>query len=376
MKQGTHKIDIFILIPVLLLIFFSIAVVYSASSDYSLSRWNDASYLLKSHIFKVVLSLVVLFVFIKIDYRYVEKFSKFIIFGTIALLIIVLFTSSAVKNVNRWIMFGPMSFQPSDLAKYALIIYVSALLVRKEGYVDNLYKGYLPILLYILTVCGLVALQPNFSTASIIFGTTILLLLTSDVKIKHIIFTIVSLTPVAVLFILSKSYIRARLENFAEYSSTGTAQHQLTQAIIGLGNGGIVGVGSGNSVQKEFFLPESYGDFIFSILGEEYGFIGTAFVVAMFAVILVRGYKVVKNVDDPFGKYLAFGITTIIVSYAIVNMSVASGIFPTTGVPIPFVSFGGTAMLFNSAAAGILINISSNKKQSDVPQSVIMGVNV
>lgn len=376
MKQGTHKIDIYILIPVLLLIFFSIVVVYSASSDYSLNKWNDASYLLKSHLFKVVLSLAVLFFFVKVDYRYVERFSKFIILGTIALLIIVLFTSSSVKNVNRWIFLGTMSFQPSDLAKYALIIYVSALLVRKEGYVDNLYKGYLPILLYILAVCGLVALQPNFSTATIIFGTTILLLLTSKVKIKHIIVTILSLTPVAVLFILSKSYIRARLENFAEYSSTGTAQHQLTQAIIGLGNGGIFGVGSGNSVQKEFFLPESYGDFIFSILGEEYGFIGTVFVVAMFAVILVRGYKVVKTVEDPFGKYLAFGITTIIVSYAIVNMSVASGIFPTTGVPIPFVSFGGTAMLFNSAAAGILINISSNRANSDLNQTVITGVNV
>lgn len=376
MKQGTHKIDIYILIPVLLLIFFSIAVVYSASSDYSLNKWNDASYLLKSHLFKVVLSLAVLFFFVKVDYRYVERFSKFIILGTIALLIIVLFTSSSVKNVNRWIFLGTLSFQPSDLAKYALIIYVSALLVRKEGYVDNLYKGYLPILLYILAVCGLVALQPNFSTAIIIFGTSILLLLTSKVKIKHIIVTIISLTPVAVLFILSKSYIRARLENFAEYSSTGTAQHQLTQAIIGLGNGGIFGVGSGNSVQKEFFLPESYGDFIFSILGEEYGFVGTAFVVVMFAIILIRGYKVVKTVEDPFGKYLAFGITTIIVSYAIVNMSVASGIFPTTGVPIPFVSFGGTAMLFNSAAAGILINISSNRTNTDSNQTVIMGVNV
>jgi cell division protein FtsW len=376
MKQGTHRIDIYLLIPVLLLIFFSIAVVYSASSDYSLSKWNDAGYLLKLHLIRVVLSLVILFLFVKIDYRIVQGFSKFIIFGTIALLIIVLLTSSSVKNVNRWIMLGPLSFQPSDLAKYALIIYISTLLVKKEGYLGNLYKGYLPILLYILAICGLVALQPNFSTATIIFGTSVLLLLTSKVKIKHILFTIISLFPIAVLFILSKSYIRARLENFAEYSSTGTAQHQLTQAIIGLGNGGIFGVGSGNSVQKEFFLPESYGDFIFSILGEEYGFIGTVFVVAMFAIILVRGYKVVKNVDDPFGKYLAFGITTIIVSYAIVNMSVASGIFPTTGVPIPFISFGGTAMLFNSAAAGILINISSHGSQREIQPSLISGGNL
>ncbi|MDD5363185.1 MAG: putative peptidoglycan glycosyltransferase FtsW [Ignavibacteria bacterium] len=359
MKFGKYKIDVFILMPVLLLIFFSIAIVYSASSDYALQKWNDAGYLFKQHLIRVVISFVVLFFFAKFDYRYLQDLSKPLIFLAIVLLAVVLFTTSSVKNVNRWLSLGFLSFQPSDLAKYALIIHVSTLLVRKEKYLDNLYRGFLPILIYLMLVCGLVALQPNFSTALIIFGSTVLLMLTSTVKLKHVAITMLSLLPIAALFILSKSYIRERLENFAEYSSSGTAQHQLSQAIVGLGNGGIFGVGIGNSIQKEFFLPESYGDFIFSIVGEEYGFIGTLFVIAMFAIILYRGYKTAKKVQDPFGKYLAFGITTLIVSYAVVNMSVASGIFPTTGVPIPFVSFGGTALILNSIAAGILLNISS-----------------
>ncbi len=364
MKKVNYKIDIYILIPVLLLIFFSIALVYSASSDYASTKFDDSSYLLKSHLFKVLISLVLFFFAVKIDYRIYQDASKFVVIGAILLLIIVLFTTSSVKNVNRWLYLGPLSIQPSDIAKYALILHISTLLVRKETYLGDLYRGYLPIVFYVLLVCGLIAIQPNFSTAVIVFMSSILLLLTSKIRFKHIAVTIITLIPFAVLFVLSKSYMLTRIENYAEYSSKGTAQHQLNQAIIGLGNGGLFGVGMGNSVQKEFFLPESYGDFIFAIMGEEYGFIGTLFVVLLFMLILLRGYKTAKEVADPFGKYLAFGITTIILLYAVVNMSVASGIFPTTGVPIPFVSFGGTALIFNSIAAGVLVNISSFRERN------------
>lgn len=362
--KTNYKIDIYILIPVLLLIFFSIALVYSASSDYASTRFDDSSYLLKSHLVKVLISLVLFFFAVKIDYRIYQDMSKYIVIGAILLLIAVLFTTSSVKNVNRWLYLGPLSIQPSDIAKYALILHISKLLVKKESYLDELYRGYLPIVFYVLLVCGLIAIQPNFSTAAIVFTSSILLMFSSKVKFKHVAVTIITLIPIAVLFVLSKSYMLARIENYAEYSSKGTAQHQLNQAIIGLGNGGLFGVGMGNSVQKEFFLPESYGDFIFAIMGEEYGFIGTFIVVLLFMVILIRGYKTAKDVVDPFGKYLAFGITTIISLYAVVNMSVASGIFPTTGVPIPFVSFGGTALIFNSIAAGVLVNISSFRERN------------
>lgn len=364
MMKTNYKIDIYILIPVLLLIFFSIALVYSASSDYASTRFDDSSYLLKSHLVKVLISLVLFFFAVKIDYRIYQDMSKYIVIGAILLLIAVLFTTSSVKNVNRWLYLGPLSIQPSDIAKYALILHISKLLVKKESYLDELYRGYLPIVFYVLLVCGLIAIQPNFSTAAIVFTSSILLMFSSKVKFKHVAVTIITLIPIAVLFVLSKSYMLARIENYAEYSSKGTAQHQLNQAIIGLGNGGLFGVGMGNSVQKEFFLPESYGDFIFAIMGEEYGFIGTFIVVLLFMVILIRGYKTAKDVVDPFGKYLAFGITTIISLYAVVNMSVASGIFPTTGVPIPFVSFGGTALIFNSIAAGVLVNISSFRERN------------
>jgi cell division protein FtsW len=191
-----------------------------------------------------------------------------------------------------------------------------------------------------------------------------LLLFISRVKFKHILITGITLLPAAIFFILTKSYIRSRIENYADFTSSGTAQHQLNQAIIGLGNGGILGVGGGNSLQKQFFLPEAHGDFIFSIIGEEYGFLGTLAVIFLFALLLIRGYKVAKKIPDEYGKYVAFGITTVITAYAIVNMSVACGIIPTTGVPIPFISYGGTALIFNSIAVGILLNISSYRNVS------------
>jgi cell division protein FtsW len=363
LKIGAYKIDVWILIPVLLLLIFSIGLVYSASSDYSISKFKDANYMFKLHLIKVLMALVLIFIFAKIDYKYYQKYSKWLVLISVLFLVLVFIVGVSIKNVNRWINFGPISFQPSDLAKYTLILFIANLLVKQKNKITDLYKGYLPVIISILTVCILVAAQPNFSTSLIIFGSSMLLLLISQVKFKHIMITGISLLPAAVLFVFTKSYIRNRIENYADFTSSGTAQHQLNQAIIGLGNGGILGVGGGNSLQKQFFLPEAHGDFIFSIIGEEYGFLGTVAVIFLFALLLVRGYKVAKQIPDEYGKYVAFGITTIISAYAVVNMSVACGIIPTTGVPIPFISYGGTALIFNSIAVGILLNISSYRNE-------------
>lgn len=358
-----YKADIWILISVITLIVFSIGAVYSASSYYSMATSGSPEGIAKGHILKVGLAIVMIFVMAKIDYKIYAKYSRYILWFAILLLIFVLLGVASKKNVNRWIQLGPLSFQPSDFAKFALIIHLSYLLMKKKDYVGLLYKGYLPLLGYIALVTALVAAQPNFSTAMIIFGSSMLLLFISDVKLKHILFTIVGAIPVAIGFILSRGYIMNRIESYANMQSpeVGTKM-QVTQAIIGLGNGGLFGVGPGNSFQKELFLPEAYGDFIFSIVGEEYGFIGTLLIVAVFIFICYRGYRISRQTTDDFGKYLSFGITTIIAAYAIVNMCVATGIIPTTGVPVPFISHGGTALIINSMSIGILLNISSQRE--------------
>jgi len=366
MKFSGYKIDIWILLPVILLMMFSIGAVYSASSYFSMDKFNDSNYMLKHHSLRVLLALLMIFLFTRIDFRIYKDIGKYLIWISIlALIFIFIFGVSTVKGASRWINLGPLSFQPADLAKFTLIIYLSALLVKKKNYAHMLYKGYLPLIFYILVVSGLVALQPNFSTAFIIFGTSVMLLLISPVKIKHIIITLFCMIPVAVSFILSKSYIVGRLTSHADYASGGSSNYQLRQALLGFGNGGFFGVGPGNSMQREYFLPEAYGDFIYAIVGEEYGFIGAFTVLVLFMIILVRGLKVSKMIKDEFGKYLSFGITMILSFYAVVNMSVACGLIPTTGVPIPFVSYGGTALLFNSIGVGILLNISSYRNETD-----------
>ncbi|MFC2093933.1 FtsW/RodA/SpoVE family cell cycle protein [Bacteroidota bacterium] len=367
MKLKGYKIDIWILLPVLFLIIFSIGAVYSASSYFSMETFNDPNYLLKQHLIRVAIAITSLFIFAKIDYRYYQDIGKLMIWVSIFLLLFIFIGGvSEVKGASRWISIGPVSFQPADFAKFTLIIYISHLLVKKKNYVHLLYKGYLPILFYIILITVLVAFQPNFSTALIIFGSSLVLLILSNVKLKHIVYTVVSLIPFGVIFVLSKSYIVKRLTSHADFTTGGDSHYQLQQAIIGFGNGGLFGMGPGNSLQREFFLPEAHGDFIFSIIGEEYGYIGVFLIIVLFAFILIRGYKVAKKVKDDFGKYLAFGITTLITSYAVVNMSVACGLIPTTGVPIPFVSYGGTALIVNSIAIGILLNISSFRNESQV----------
>jgi len=345
---------------------FSVGVVYSASSYFSLDKFGDSMYMFRQHIIKVVFAILMIFVFAKIDYRYYQRMGKVLIWISIIFLIIIFVGGFiSIKGAIRWLSLGPISFQPSDLAKYALVIYLSHLLVKKKDQIHLLYKGYLPLVFYILLISGLVLSQPNLSTAIVIFVTSLMMLILSPVKMKHIFYTVLSVIPFALLFVISKSYVLKRLTKHADYTDGGTSNYQLVQAIIGFGNGGFTGVGPGNSMQREYFLPEAYSDFIFSIVGEEYGFIGTFIIVCLFALFLYRGFKVAKTVNDDFGRYLAFGITSIISAYAGINMAVACGLVPTTGVPIPFLSYGGTALIINAIAVGILLNISTFRNKEE-----------
>lgn len=347
-----------------MLMLFSIGVVYSASSTFALEKFQDSNYLIKQHAVKIIISIVVIFAVARIDYINLKSISKPMIWLAIGLLIFTLFSGMGpIKGASRWINLGPFSFQPSEFARYAVVIYAAVLLSKKKDYMDLLYRGYLPVLFYVLVVCGLILIQPNFSVSSIIFMTCMGMIFLSEAKRKHIIFTFAALFPIAILFVLSKDYIINRISSYSEYNTGGSSSYQLQQALIGFGNGGLLGIGPGNSNQRDFFLPEAHGDFIFSIIGEEYGFIGTLIILSLYFVIAVRGFKIAKECKDDFGKYLAFGITMLIILNASINMSVASGVFPTTGVTLPFVSYGGTSIIFTALATGILLNISSQRDE-------------
>jgi cell division protein FtsW len=194
-----------------------------------------------------------------------------------------------------------------------------------------------------------------------IFLSSLILFFVGKVKLKHMAFTVLSLIPFGVIYVLSKPYILNRIFLYTEHTSGGDSSYQLSQALIGFGNGSWLGVGPGNSNQKEFFLPQSYYDFVFSIVGEEYGYLGVVLVILMFGIFIFRGLKLAKVIDEDFGRFMAFGITIIIALNAAINMLVASGMIPTTGQTLPFISYGGTSIIFNSMAVGILLNISTHR---------------
>jgi len=365
LEPRVNKIDLWILIPILALITFSLGVVYSASSSWSAKMsGGDSAMLFRNHLMRAGMGVFLIFLVSRISYLHLIKYRKYLMGAAVLLLLYLLFAGvESTKGAARWIFVGGFSFQPADFVKYALLINISYLLAKKKDYINNLYYGYLPLLGYVLLVVTLIAIQPNFSTATVIFVSSLMVFWIGKVKMKHMAFTVLSIVPAAVLFVLSKPYILNRIFSYQEHTTGGNASYQLSQAIIGFGNGGFLGVGPGNSTQRDLFLPQSYDDFVFSIVGEEYGFWGVSIVIILFAIFVFRGLKLSKSIQDDFGRYLAFGITVIIGMNAVINMMVATGIIPTTGQTLPFISYGGTSIIFNSIAVGILLNISTYRTQ-------------
>ncbi len=375
MKPERNHIDLSVLISVLILMVLSLGVVYSASSTWSLEKYGESGKLLGSHAIKILAGFGAILLFMKVDYKKYKKLTKPALIGAIVLLIVTLGLGGEVKGAARWLRLGGFGLQPSEFAKYALIFHLCVLLAGKQKSIADFKTGFLPMMIWIGTVTVLVLLQPNFSTGSMIFGISLALLYVGGARFKHLLLTLASLLPLLLVYMVSAPYRMKRIMSFFDGSSSGErSNYQLWQGIIGFGNGGVFGLGPGESRQRDLFLPESYGDFVFSIVGEEYGLIGTLFIMALFLVITLRGIRIAKHARDDFGRYVAIGITLTISSYALVNAAVTLGILPTTGLPMPFVSYGGSSMLFSSIAVGVLLNISSQTDMFPRLQSAPDGV--
>jgi cell division protein FtsW len=354
-RAERNHIDIWTLIVVLTLMVLSLGVVYSASATWAMEKFGASNRLLNLHALKVLLGLVALFVGMTVDYRRYKKFTKPAVIASIVFLTVTLVLGGEVKGATRFLRFGGLSLQPSEFAKFALLFHLSALISTKGEAIRDLKKGFLPMMIWVGSVAGLVLLQPNFSTGSMIILMSLVMIFISRARFLHIFGTIAAAIPILIGVALTRPHVMHRLQQFMD----GGSGYQLLQGIIGFGNGGILGVGMGLSKQRDFFLPESYGDFVFSIVGEEYGLIGTLFFMTLFLVIMLRGFKIAKFARDDFGRLLAIGITSVITLYALVNAGVTLGILPTTGLPMPFVSYGGSSLLFTSYAVGVLLNISA-----------------
>jgi cell division protein FtsW len=360
MNAQRNHIDLPLLIAVLLLMVLSLGVVYSASSSWAMEKWGQSGHMLASHALKVALGFIMILFFMKVDYHVYRKMTKPVLIGAVLLLVVTLALGGEVKGSTRWLRLGGFGLQPSEFAKYALVFHLGTLVAIKGERVREFKLGYLPMMLWVSLVTGLVLLQPNFSTGAMIFAISLAMLFLGRAKISHIMLTIGVLVPVLLLHMVSAEYRMKRILGFfGGTSDPSTMSYQLKQGIIGFGNGGFFGVGPGESRQRDLFLPESYGDFVFSIVGEEYGLVGTLFFMLLFLTILLRGLRIARHAPDDFGRMIASGITLSITVYALVNAGVTLGVFPTTGVPMPFISYGGSSMVFSSMAIGVLLNISS-----------------
>jgi cell division protein FtsW len=361
-KLQTGHIDWIILLSAAGLMLFSVAFVYSASASFADVRFGSSEKLFWSHGIRVLFGLLVTILFAKIDYHVWQRYSKTILVVAVGFLLYVLAAGTTIKGATRWVDIGFINFQPSELAKFALVIHLAAMLTERQEYIKNFRYGFLPMLLWICIVCGLIALQPNLSTASVIFLISMLVIFIGNANILHLL-GIGSLGfAAAVAYGLSAQYRLNRLMAFFGVEGNRTADavnYQLDQALLAFGSGGLFGVGPGQSRQRDWFLPESYGDFIFSIVGEEYGYIGVLLILGAFCVILWRGFVTARRAPDDFGRFLAAGITFTVGIYTFINAGVTCGLLPTTGLPMPFISYGGTAILFSAAALGILLNISA-----------------
>lgn len=352
------------LLVVALLICIGIVVVYSSGAGWAENKYSSSEYFLWRQLFFSFIGVVTIAFFARLDYHIFHKVSKLFLFASIGLLalLLVLKVVGVYSGAARWIGYGPLKFQVSDLAKYALIFHFSRLISEKQAYIRDLHNTYLPLLIILMTVVALIALEPNFSTASLIAIIGFTMMFIGGVRIRYLLATVSLLAPIAAVFALLAPYRVARLVSFF----SGDEKHmsyQVLQALIGLGNGGLFGLGIGASKQRELYLPLSYNDFVFVVIGEEYGFIGALAVLLLFSAFFVCGLIIAKHAPDNFGKFVASGITIAIVLFAFINIAVASHLLPTTGVALPFISYGGTALVFNSLGVGILISISRYRKQ-------------
>lgn len=336
-----------------------LAFVMSASSAYSNYKFESLFYLFNSHIFRVALGLLFIFVFAAIPYQTYKNISKWMMLSIAVILVLTLWIGVHQKGAVRQLMIGPINFQPVELAKLFLIIHLAALIERKGELIHNLKEGFLYLFVWVIIIAGLVFAQPNISNGLIIIFISLSIIYAGGAKGKHLFNTLAVsfLSALSLAFIFQHS--RDRLVSFfVSIFKGGKINEQVSQALLALGSGGWLGQGFGNSKQANGFLSEAYGDFIFAIIGEELGFVGSVAILLGYFAIFFAGLVIAKRTKDSFGQLLAFGISFSIIINAFINIGVTVGILPTTGVPLPFISYGGTSIIITCISIGILVNIA------------------
>jgi cell division protein FtsW len=367
-RASTHLEYHLLVLVTLALVAFGLVMVYSASSARALLGSDDPAYYLKRQALYAVAGLVALVLLSRTDYRRLRHAAGPLLLASFVLLVAVLAVGTAVNGARRWIPLGTLTFQPSELAKLALALWIAGLLACGPA-PQTLGDLVRPIGLVVGAACALILVEPDLGSALAIVIMVAAILLVAGTPVR----TLATGSGIAGMLVLAaiwfEPYRRARIFSFIDpWHDPQGAGFQSVQAMIALGSGGIFGVGLGESVQKIYYLPEASTDMIFAIVGEELGLLGVLAVVGAFAVFAYAGLNIALHCHDPFGKRLATGLTALVCGQAAVNVSAVMGLAPLTGVPLPFVSYGGSSLVVGLASVGILLNIAVNHGVSAVSE--------
>jgi cell division protein FtsW len=362
------KPDPILLVVVLILLCIGLVMVYSASSITAASYYGDASYFFQKQLLGATLGVVLMLVMMRIDYRLWRRFSLLGLAIGLPLLALVLVAGTSAYGASRWLEVGSfISFQPSELIKLVLALYIADWLARKGNQVGTFWHGLAPFILLVGLVIGLVLLQKDMGTATVIAILTTTMFFTAGANILQFLPAL----GCGFLIFLSQAfsgYRYYRLIGFLNpFKYTTDINLQLYQSLLALGSGGWLGVGLGASRQKAGYLPLPYIDSIFAIIGEELGFIGCMVIMVLFMILAFRGFRLARRTQDVYGALLATGITTWIAVQAMINIGATTGTIPYTGVPLPFISYGGTSLVITLAGIGLLLNISRYIQKPENP---------
>lgn len=366
MYHKFEKYDLYTLVTVIALTCFGVVMVYSASAVMADKRYHDGFYFLKRQGGFALLGLLVMLVTMQIDYRHWKIAAVYALGFSLLLLVLVLIPGigGSAGGASRWIKlaFG-MRFQPSELAKIALIMFMAFSLDRKQDKIKLLGKGFLPYMAVLMILIALLLKQPDLGSAVTLFLVAFIMLFSAGTRARHILSVILLAVPFFYFLVVNVDYRLRRFKGFWDpWQDPLGSGYQIIQSMLAFGKGGLSGTGLGNSMQKLFYLPEAHTDFILAVIGEELGLLGVMVVIGMFVVLVQRGFCIAMAAPDIFGRFLALGIAGLFGIEVIINMGVVTGMLPTKGLALPFLSYGGSSLLVSLFAAGVLLNISLGLK--------------
>jgi len=350
---------------VAILVAIGLVMIYSASSAVGYAESHDTAYYVKRQFVQLIVGLVAAYAVYRMDYRKLRAVAPYLLVLSALSLIAVLVPHVGVYvgGARRWISAGPFSFQPSEFAKLSLVLYLDAVLSSKGERITSLVRGLVPMCLPVAIMAVLILKEPDMGTASLLAFTAFTMFFVAGARFEHLFLIFLVTIPTVVVSILMSPYKRARIFAFLDpWKDAQNTGFHIVQSLFALGTGGLFGVGLGQSRAKFFYLPEQYTDFIFSVMGEELGLVGAIVVVVLFLVLAYRAARIAINAPDRFGFFLAIGCAALIVIQAFVNIGVVTSSWPVTGVPLPFISYGGSSLIVSLIAVALIINVGRHRR--------------